>query len=64
MTCRSWSTSSRLGKTDAVVLAWLWRRRFLGRKKHDATPRKLVYCLPMGMQKVVDFRKDIHYGEN
>lgn len=36
-----------LGKTDAVVLAWLWRRRFFGRKKHDATPRRLVYCLPM-----------------
>ena len=31
------------GKTDAVVLAWLWRRKQL----RDATPRRLVYCLPM-----------------
>ncbi|MBI2569086.1 MAG: CRISPR-associated helicase Cas3' [Candidatus Schekmanbacteria bacterium] len=37
-----------LGKTAAVILAWLWRRRF-----HDSpsvradTPRRLVYCLPM-----------------
>jgi len=37
-----------LGKTAAVVLAWLWRRRF---HRDDAvrntTPRRLVYCLPM-----------------
>mgnify|MGYP001124051349 CR=1 FL=1 len=33
-----------LGKTAAVVLAWLYKRRVLG----DAhTPRRLVYCLPM-----------------
>jgi CRISPR/Cas system-associated endonuclease/helicase Cas3 len=36
-----------LGKTDAVVLAWLWRRRFAGREARAATPRRLVYCLPM-----------------
>ena len=36
-----------LGKTDAVVLAWLWRRRFAGPQVHAATPRRLVYCLPM-----------------
>ena len=36
-----------LGKTDAVVLAWLWRRRFAGPEKRAATPRRLVYCLPM-----------------
>lgn len=35
-----------LGKTAAVVLAWLWRRRFDERFKTD-TPRRLVYCLPM-----------------
>jgi len=43
-----------LGKTAAVVLAWLWRRRFapdtqhsaLG-TRHSAFPRRLVYCLPM-----------------
>ena len=33
-----------LGKTDAVVLAWLWNRVFL--EKQD-WPRRLVYCLPM-----------------
>lgn len=32
-----------LGKTAAVILAWLWRRR-IDRKQ---TPRRLVYCLPM-----------------
>ena len=35
-----------LGKTAAVVLGWLWRRRFDDRFKKD-TPRRLVYCLPM-----------------
>ncbi len=36
-----------MGKTDAVVLAWLWRRRFAEPKVREATPRRLVYCLPM-----------------
>jgi CRISPR-associated endonuclease/helicase Cas3 len=40
-----------LGKTAAVVLAWLWKRRWRpdGRAvSPDAeTPRRLVYCLPM-----------------
>ena len=36
-----------LGKTDAVVLAWLWRRRFAEKDVREATPRRLVYCLPM-----------------
>jgi CRISPR-associated endonuclease/helicase Cas3 len=36
------------GKTAAAIIGWLWRRRF----HHDegvrrATPRRLVYCLPM-----------------
>jgi CRISPR-associated endonuclease/helicase Cas3 len=34
-----------LGKTAAVVLAWVWRRRFAERDVQ--TPRRLVYCLPM-----------------
>ena len=40
-----------MGKTAAVVLAWLWKR---GRRPggecvnaDSATPRRLVYCLPM-----------------
>jgi CRISPR-associated endonuclease/helicase Cas3 len=35
-----------LGKTAAVVLAWLWKRRGLPQPDPD-TPRRLVYCLPM-----------------
>ncbi|HRN37371.1 MAG TPA: hypothetical protein PLV70_08480 [Flavobacteriales bacterium] len=33
-----------LGKTAAVVLAWLWNRVALQRADW---PRRLVYCLPM-----------------
>jgi len=40
-----------LGKTAAVVLAWLWKRGWRaggGRTASDpGTPRRLVYCLPM-----------------
>jgi len=36
------------GKTAAVILAWLWRRRFHPDSSVRAsTPRRLVYCLPM-----------------
>lgn len=35
------------GKTAAIVLAWLWRRRFAPKHFRDQTPRRLVYCLPM-----------------
>lgn len=38
------SIPTGLGKTAAVVLAWLWNRAVLGR---DDWPRRLVYCLPM-----------------
>ena len=31
------------GKTEAAVVGWLYRRR----ERPDATPRRLVYCLPM-----------------
>lgn len=36
-----------LGKTAAVVLAWIWRRRSAESGFREATPRRLVYCLPM-----------------
>ena len=37
-----------MGKTDAVILGWLWRRRFDPRYEVRLhTPRRLVYCLPM-----------------
>ena len=34
------------GKTAAVVLGWLWRRRFAPAGLRLGTPRRLVYCLP------------------
>jgi CRISPR-associated endonuclease/helicase Cas3 len=36
-----------LGKTAMAVLGWLWRRRFAAGDVRRATPRRLVYCLPM-----------------
>ena len=36
-----------LGKTEAVVMAWLWRRRFANKTTREDMPRRLVYCLPM-----------------
>jgi CRISPR-associated endonuclease/helicase Cas3 len=36
-----------LGKTAAAVLAWIWRRRFAAPEVRQATPRRLIYCLPM-----------------
>lgn len=35
------------GKTAAAILGWLWRRRFAALEVREATPRRLVYCLPM-----------------
>ena len=32
------------GKTAAVLAAWIWK---IGHRKDPATPRRLVYCLPM-----------------
>jgi len=37
-----------MGKTDAIILGWLWKRRFdLRDEVRLRTPRRLVYCLPM-----------------
>lgn len=36
-----------LGKTRAILAAWLWRRRFANAPTRNTTPRRLVYCLPM-----------------
>jgi CRISPR-associated endonuclease/helicase Cas3 len=46
LTCRSLliNIPTGLGKTAAVVLAWLWNRVHL---KSEKWPRRLVYCLPM-----------------
>ncbi len=37
-----------LGKTGAVVLAWLWNRILHPCESHrNSWPRRLIYCLPM-----------------
>jgi CRISPR-associated endonuclease/helicase Cas3 len=37
-----------LGKTAAVILAWVWNRMAHSDPRHrNAWPRRLVYCLPM-----------------
>ncbi|MGH7719594.1 MAG: type I-G CRISPR-associated helicase/endonuclease Cas3g [Gemmatimonadaceae bacterium] len=36
-----------LGKTAMMVLGWLWRRQCADDGIRKATPRRLVYCLPM-----------------
>ncbi|MBN2798726.1 MAG: CRISPR-associated helicase Cas3' [Deltaproteobacteria bacterium] len=41
------SVPTGAGKTAAVVLGWLWRRRFADPATRAETPRRLVYCLPM-----------------
>lgn len=41
------SAPTGAGKTAAVVHAWLYRRRFAAQATRDATPRRLVFCLPM-----------------
>jgi CRISPR-associated endonuclease/helicase Cas3 len=51
------------GKTAAVVLGWLWRRYFAEPETRLATPRRLVYCLPMRVlveQTVREAEKWIH----
>src|SRR5262245_58717804 len=35
------------GKTATAILGWLWRRRYADEDTKRATPRRLVYCLPM-----------------
>jgi CRISPR-associated endonuclease/helicase Cas3 len=35
------------GKTATAILGWLWRRRYASPEVRRATPRRLVYCLPM-----------------
>lgn len=41
------SVPTGLGKTEAVVVAWLWRRRYGPDTLRVKTPRRLVYCLPV-----------------
>ncbi|MBI1313656.1 CRISPR-associated helicase Cas3' [bacterium] len=50
-TCDEWpellNVPTGTGKTAAVVLAWLYRRRSDNQNTRWSTPRRLVYCLPM-----------------
>lgn len=41
------SAPTGAGKTAAVVLGWLYRRRFAPPEIRRATPRRLALCLPM-----------------
>jgi len=41
------SVPTGLGKTDAALMGWAWRRRFASDETRRETPRRLVYCLPM-----------------
>ncbi len=41
------SVPTGLGKTAMVVVGWLWRRFGGDEGRQAATPRRLVYCLPM-----------------
>ncbi|QDU39642.1 CRISPR-associated endonuclease/helicase Cas3 [Maioricimonas rarisocia] len=49
--CNQWPTllnvPTGVGKTAAVVLAWLYRRHAADTDVRQQTPRRLVYCLPM-----------------
>lgn len=37
-----------MGKTDSIILGWLWRMRFDSREEiRTTTPRRQIYCLPM-----------------
>jgi CRISPR-associated endonuclease/helicase Cas3 len=41
------SAPTGAGKTAAAALAWLYKRRFAAEAIQRATPRRLVFCLPM-----------------
>lgn len=45
-----------LGKTAMTVVGWLWRRFGGDDRLRPATPRRLVYCLPMRV--LVEQRRD------
>jgi len=49
--CELLNVPTGMGKTAAVVLAWLWKRGWRegqrGAAPEVGTPRRLIYCLPM-----------------
>lgn len=48
------------GKTLAVVLAWIYRRRHASAAVREATPRRLVFTLPM--RTLVEQTRDVIQG--
>ncbi|MES2788219.1 MAG: CRISPR-associated helicase Cas3', partial [Planctomycetota bacterium] len=55
------SIPTGLGKTAAVVLGWLYRRRFHKNAEiRNSTPRRLVYCFPMRV--LVEQTHDVTQG--
>lgn len=48
------------GKTATAVLGWLWRRLH----RSQATPRRLVYCLPMRVLVEQSYRESKKWLEN
>jgi CRISPR-associated endonuclease/helicase Cas3 len=50
-----------LGKTAAVLLAWIWRRRFAADSVRSQTPRRLVYCLPMRVLVEQTFTESVRW---
>jgi len=49
------------GKTAAVVLAWLWRRRFAAGEVRKATPQRRMYYLPR-VEIIERIRENQHLG--
>jgi CRISPR-associated endonuclease/helicase Cas3 len=59
-----------VGKTEAIVLAWLWRRHYAKASVRATTPRRLAYCLPMRVlveqtrDRVTIWLKQLGWGHN
>lgn len=53
------------GKTAASILAWLWKRYYHPDEKvREATPRRLIYCLPMRTLVEQTYEKATGFREN
>jgi CRISPR-associated endonuclease/helicase Cas3 len=52
------------GKTETVIMGWLWRRRFSSDEIRRDTPRRLIYCLPMRVLVEQTMERTKRYLEN
>ena len=52
------------GKTAAAVMGWLWRRAGADDTTCSATPRRLVYCLPMRTLVYQTYRNTLQWLGN